>query len=194
MGGQKRAAKNGRPNLGGQKRAAKFGRPEKGGQNRAAKIGRPKMGGQIWEAKKGRPKMGGQNWAAKDDRCRLSLPLPSFCGFYRNPYPSGPRARDPVGGSHPYLNPYLPLARKELYYLKFFHSFSVASRRTRRLRRRVIFESLFSRTRFFFGDKVAKKKRRARARRWRRRDRSLATEKEGDNLSCLKKIKKYIKF
>jgi hypothetical protein len=133
--------------MGSQNRAAKNGRPEKGGQNRAAKIGRPKMGGQIWEAKKGRPKMGGQNWAAKDDRCRLSLPLPSFCGFYRNPYPSGPRARDPVGGSHPYLNPYLPLARKELYYLKFFHSFSVASRRTRRLRQRVIFESLFSRTR-----------------------------------------------
>jgi hypothetical protein len=108
------------------------------------------MGGQIWKAKNGRPNLGGQKWAAKDDRCRLALPLPFFCGFYRNPYPSGPRARDPVGGSHPYLNPYLPLARKELYYLKFFHSFSVASRRTRRLRRRVIFEGLFSRTRFFF--------------------------------------------
>jgi hypothetical protein len=45
-GGQKRAAKRGRPKEGGQKRAAKRGRPKEGGQKRAAKKGRPKKGGQ----------------------------------------------------------------------------------------------------------------------------------------------------
>jgi hypothetical protein len=82
MGGQKRAAKNGRPNLGGQNWEAKIGRPKMGGQKWAAKFGRPKMGGQNRAAEIGRPKKGKR---AKDDRYRLSLPLPFFFFLPLNP-------------------------------------------------------------------------------------------------------------
>ena len=175
MGGQKRAAKIGRPKLGGQKWAAKNGRPKMGGQNRAAKNGRPKMGGQIWAAKKGRPKKGKR---AKDDRYRLSLPLPFFFFLPFNPksYPGKfflkPLFQAPCEASHPYLSPtnHWPVSDFILFFKIII--FFIGKRKVPSPPATAPFSAFFSGT-CFFGDKVAKKTCCERARRRRRRDRSL---------------------
>jgi hypothetical protein len=174
-GGQKRAAKKGRPKEGGQKRAAKRGRPKEGGQKRAAKRGRPKEGGQKRAAKKGRPKKGKR---AKDDRYRLSLPLPFFffCpltqSLTREIFFLKPLFQAPCEASHPYLSPtnHWPVSDFILFFKIII--FFIGKRKVPSPPATAPFSAFFSGT-CFFGDKVAKKTCCVRARRRRRRDRSL---------------------
>ncbi len=133
----------GRPILAAQIWPPIFGRPILAAHFWPPTFGRPILAAQFWLPFSGRPFLASQIWPPILRTLTRFTKTPTE---KRNPEnASGQRARDHVGGSHPYLNPFIPLARKELLYFNFFlifyhqlklpPSFSVASNRSRRLRR-----------------------------------------------------------